>query len=436
MSAAVPPPVLILGAGLTGLSAAVHLRDHRVPCRLLERSTEVGGHARTREVRGFRFDLTGHLLHLRDPALRERVLGWLDGDGLELDRRSRVQSRGTLTRYPFQSNAHGLPPRVAYDCVMGFLAARTAPPGPPPRSFAEFCRQRFGDGISEHFMIPYNERLWGVPADEIACDWCDRFVPVPTVEQVIAGAVGLADEEVGYNARFLYPRRGIGALATAMHRELGWTAELGVAPTAVDLAHREVHFPDGVARYEALVSTIPLPSLVRLLVAAPTEIRAAAAALRATHLHYLDVGVEAPARADHHWVYLPEPEQPFYRIGCYSNLSPELAPPGKSNYYVELVDRAPPALDRLVPRVAAALRALGYIGPTDAIGFVEARRLEPAYVLLDHHHAAATAQLHEFFAAHGVFSAGRYGGWNYSSMEDALAFGRDAARGAMELVGA
>jgi len=428
--------VLILGAGLTGLSAAVHLRERAVPCRLLERSGEIGGHARTREARGFRFDLTGHVLHLRDAALRERVLGWLDGDCLDLERRSRVHGHGALTRYPFQSNAFGLPPRIAYDCVMGFLAARAAPPGPPPQSFDDFCRQRFGAGISEHFMIPYNERRWGVRASEIACDWCERFVPVPTVEQVVAGAVGLVGKEVGYNARFLYPRRGIGALAAAMHRELGGTAELGLAPVAVDLARRELHLPSGVVPYEALVSTIPLPSLVQLLVAAPPEILAAAAALRATHLYYLDVAVEAPARTDLHWVYLPDPEQPFYRIGCYSNLSPELAPPGTSSYYVELVDRAPPALDRLGPQVAAALRALGFIRPADAIGFVEARRLDPAYVLLDHRHAAATTQLHDFFAAHGVVSTGRYGGWNYSSMEDALASGRDAARRAAEAIGA
>jgi len=436
MTAAAAPPVLILGAGLTGLSAAVHLRDRAVPFRLVERSTEVGGHARTREVRGFRFDLTGHVLHLRDETLRRRVLGWLGDDCLELERRSRVYSHGVLTRYPFQSNAYGLPPRVAYDCVMGFLAARSAPPGPPPRSFAELCQQRFGAGISAHFMIPYNERLWGESADEITAEGGGRFLPVPTVEQVIAGAVGLVSEEVGYNARFLYPRGGIGALAAALHRELGATAELGLAPSAVDLARREVHLPGGVVPYEVLVSTIPLPALVRLLVAPPPEIGAAAAALRATPLRYLDVAVEAPARADHHWIYLPERDYPFYRVGCYSNLSPEMAPPGHSGYYVELVDRGPPALDALVPRVAAVLRDLGFTGPSDAIAFVEPRLLEPAYVIQDRPHAAATARLLEFLAEHGVISAGRYGEWGYSSMEDALASGRDAACRAAEVLDA
>ncbi|HOU93173.1 MAG TPA: hypothetical protein PLU22_19105, partial [Polyangiaceae bacterium] len=179
-----------------------------------------------------------------------------------------------------------------------------------------------------------------------------------------------------------------------------------------------------------------LPALVRLLVAPPPEIRAAAAALRATPLRYLDVAVEAPARADHHWVYLPERRHPFYRVGCYSNLSPEMAPPGRSGYYVELVDRDPPALDALVPRVAAALRDLGFTRPTDAIAFVEPRLLEPAYVVHDRAHAATIARLHGFLAEHGVVSAGRYGEWGYSSMEDALASGRDAARRAAEVLDA
>src|SRR5690606_7319064 len=146
-----------------------------------------GGHAVTIEEGGYRFDRTGHLLHVRDERLRELALGWIGPEHRWIERRSVVWSHGVYTRYPFQANTHGLPPQVAYECVMGFLEARAAAPGASrPASFEEFCYATFGKGISEHFMIPYNTRLWGVSPREVTAEWCRRFVPIPTLEDVIA----------------------------------------------------------------------------------------------------------------------------------------------------------------------------------------------------------------------------------------------------------
>lgn len=420
-------PVVILGAGLTGLSAALHLRERGVPFRILEREAQVGGLARTDEERGFRFDRTGHLLHLRDPALRARVLGWLGDAPLTLSRQSRVWSHGVLTRYPFQAHTYGLPPQVAYDCVMGFLAARLAPANAPPRDFVEYCHQHFGAGFSEQFLLPYNARLWGVPLESLTAAWCERFVPVPAVEDVIAGALGLPDRELGYNAHFVYPRQGIGELAASMHRALDASVELGRSPLGLDPVRRELHLEGETLRYETLVSTLPLPSLLHLISEPSTALAARAAQLRATPLRYLDLAIDAPARSELHWVYLPEARHLCYRIGCYSNFSPAMVPEGKSSYYVELVDRAEPDLDVVVPTILATLREIGLIRAGDALAFARARWLDPAYVIFDAHHAAATTELHEQLTTRRIVSTGRYGGWNYSSMEDALRFGRDAA---------
>ena len=119
-------PVLILGAGLTGLSAGEALGRAGVPYRLFEREQHVGGHAITLEEAGYRFDRTGHLLHLRSAELRREVGAWLEGDYLELERKSVVFSHGAFTRYPFQANTAGLPPQVAYDCLLGFIQAHYA----------------------------------------------------------------------------------------------------------------------------------------------------------------------------------------------------------------------------------------------------------------------------------------------------------------------
>src|SRR4051794_18094204 len=156
--------VVILGGGLTGISAAVHLK---APWVLFEKEARLGGHARTDERDGYRFDKTGHWLHLRDPAVKRMVAEILPGQMAPVERKARILSNGVLTRYPFQANLHGLPPEVIKECLLGVIEAKAAAnaagaAAPEPKNFEEYCLRHFGAGISKHFMIPYNERLWGV----------------------------------------------------------------------------------------------------------------------------------------------------------------------------------------------------------------------------------------------------------------------------------
>lgn len=428
-------PVAILGAGLSGMSASHHLGRAGAPHRLFERLGRPGGHAITIEDEGYRFDRTGHLLHLRDPDLRAMALGFIGDDWLEVDRRSRVFSHGTYTRYPFQANTYGLPPDVAYECLSGFVNAHFAQHEGEPRNFEEFCLRHFGEGISKHFMIPYNTRLWGVSPREITAAWCSRFVPLPKLEDVLAGAVGKNDRELGYNTRFVYPRLGIGALAEGMAKSLPTRLELFRAPTAIDWRARELHFEDEVVPYDVLVSTVPLPLLIQRLASAPPEVVRAAEKLRCTHLHYLDIALDGPCGEPLHWVYVPEEKYPFYRVGCYSNFSDAMAPPGKANLYVELADRAEPDLSTLLPRVAEGLVEMRLIDSPKQIRFARARRIDHAYVIFDHAYFGALEVITPFLEQNRIVSTGRYGGWNYSSMEDALRFGREASKNALRLVG-
>src|SRR6478736_5119859 len=380
-------PVAILGAGLTGMSAAIELGRRGVGYRIFEKLAQPGGHAVTIEDNGFRFDRTGHLLHLKNDALRAEVLEWIGPDHLQIQRRSVIWSNGVYTRYPFQANTFGLPPRVAYECVQGFLAAHFAKDKPKPTNFEEFCLHHFGEGISRHFMIPYNSRLWGVHPREITSDWCQRFVPLPRLEDVVAGAVGLNDRELGYNSNFIYPRLGIGRLAQGMASRLP-ALELGKSPLRIELGSRRLLFADEQVPFDVLLSSIPLPRLIDLLDDVPVPVRQAAAKLRCSHLHYLDVALRRSSGKDFHWAYVPEEKYPFYRVGCYSH------------FYTE---------------------------------FARARRIDYAYVIFDHEYFAALDVIRPFLEHSRIVSSGRYGDWNYSAMEDAIAFGKAAVQRAVEL---
>ena len=130
---------------------------------------------------------------------------------------------------------------------------------------------------------------------------------------------------------------------------------------------------------------------------------------------------------------MPEPRYPFYRVGCYSHFSPTMAPQGKAGLYVELADRAP-RLDEVLPEVIEGLVEMGVVESARAVRFARLRRIDHAYVIFDRRYFEAVATVQRFLEDNDIVSTGRYGGWNYSSMGDALRFGREAAGRAQAIV--
>jgi protoporphyrinogen oxidase len=431
-------PVLIAGAGLTGLSCALHLgRDYL----LVEKEDEPGGIVRTRLHDGFYCDGTGHWLHLRNADMRALVERVLAGELVEYERRAVIHSHGTFTPYPFPANTFGLPRKVVLECLLGLLQARhpedfgLTPPAGEPRNFREGIERLFGAGICKHFMVPYNEKLLGVKLEEISPEYATRFIPRPSLEDVLRGALGFSREALGYNARFVYPRQGgIGALPKALAAALPIPPRYETSLTAVDLAARTATLSTGaIVQYERLLNTAPLVVFARLLKEVPPPVREALSRLRATTVYYFDLGVRGAATArasDYHWIYFPEPQFIFYRVGSYSAVHAEAAPPGCRSYYVEMAGGIAELLTRpeeLKARVLEDLRRAEVLSAEDEVLFMELRTLPHAYVIFDRHYEAARKTVIDFLAQHGVRTAGRWGGWNYGGMEDALLEGRAAA---------
>jgi protoporphyrinogen oxidase len=154
--------------------------------------------------------------------------------------------------------------------------------------------------------------------------------------------------------------------------------------------------------------------------------------LRATTVHYFDVGVRGPGASgsDFHWVYFPETEFVFYRVGSYSAVHPDLAPDGCRSYYVEIsggYEEYSEDTEALKKRVIQDLIKGGTLSPDDEILFMDLCEIPHAYVVFDSHYESARATILDELLRHQVQSCGRWGGWNYGGMEDALLEGRGAA---------
>src|SRR6266478_3955252 len=273
---------LIIGAGLTGLSCAYHLSEDYL---VIEKENEPGGVVRTRNRHnGFLCDGTGHWLHLRNSSMKDLVNRLLPGQLIEHERKAVIHMKGVFTPYPFQANTFGLPQEVVLECLLGLLKARhpedfgLQAKQEKPKNFREWVEHCFGEGIARHFMVPYNEKLLGVSLDDLRPEYAERFIPRPSLEDVVKGALGFSRESLGYNARFVYPREGgISTLPRALAAGLAIPPCYDLSVTQIDLPTRTVTLSDGQqVRYQWLLNTAPLPRFLSWLKGAPPELHTAA----------------------------------------------------------------------------------------------------------------------------------------------------------------
>lgn len=428
--------VLILGGGLAGLSTAYHLNRLGGPSSLVvEKQMTVGGMAGSISRDGFTFDHTGHLLHLHDPYGKKLVCGLLRGNLSLHERSSWIYSRGTYTRYPFQANTYGLPDRVVEKCLIGFLKTIHRPDPRPlgqNPSFRDFCLRQFGSGICRHFMFPYNEKLWRRPLSRMTTEWQGRFVPKPTVSEVLYGALMDQKKYFGYNAAFRYPvRGGIQALPDALVARLKpGQVRTGAPALSVDLEARVAVVQGlGEVSFKRLVNTLPLTDFIDLSGPWPAGVLAARRKLRHNSVYNLNLGVSRAKISERHWVYFPERRYPFYRVGFSSNFSETNHPRGSSSLYIEVSRRPEEEVDLplLEKAVIRGLRSCGILRPSDRILAKLWIPIPCAYVVYDFERSPAVEAIFAQLRKLKTESIGRYGAWKYSFMEETILDGKCCA---------
>ena len=427
--------IAIIGAGLAGLSAAYHLKKDYA---IYERENEVGGLCKSYTIDGFTFDYTGHLLHFRNKEIKGLVLGLLHGRLNEMRRNAYIFSKGVYTEYPFQSNTFGLPKEVVKECLMGFIEAflkygqgSRVKGQKNKETFERWIYKTFGKGIAKHFMIPFNEKFWKTSLDKLTSDWVSWLVPMPKIEDVVSGAIGIGNKDIGYNPIFHYPvNEGISILPSSFLPYIN-NLNLNMKVSSISLKKKKITFTNGAeAGYDFLVSTMPLPELIKSCDDAPAKIKSLAKGLKYISVYDINLGISREGISDKHWIYFPEKDYPFYRLGFPMNFSKSLVPEGLSSMYVEISHKDGREIpkERLINDAVNGLIKAGILKNDDEIAVKDIVDIKYAYVVYDFHRQKAVPIIQKYLNGNNIFSIGRYGAWEHTSMEDAIYQGKVTAQ--------
>lgn len=426
----------MLGAGLAGLSAAHHLGGR---CEVFEKEPARGGHSRTHRVDGFNFDEGAHVFFGKDECSEQFV--WQPLAGELIHHRAEIWNNyggRSYGRYPVQANAHALPPELATQCLLDFVEVSRRGDH-EVRNYRDWCYASFGRAFADNFMLRYARKVWTVEPEELTTEWLGTQVggriSRPSLEQVVRGAIDRNPQEVNYLTTFAYPAQGgFGRIADPVAEGAG-EVHLCQGVVRVETGARSVTLSDGTTRrYVALVSTVPLPDLVRMVSEVPVEVCQAADRLMWTSLRLVNVGVRHDKLGPGHWVYFYDEQIPFFRLSFPHKLSPGNAPPGMGSISCEIAySRRRPLDGREAPeRVIEALAEVGILRSRDEVLFVNVLDVPYAYVVFDFNRAKSLEAIHSWMLDSSIFPCGRFGEWGYHWSFEAIESGRRVAAAVTE----
>lgn len=426
--------LLILGAGPTGIGAALRAQELRLDWCLLEAAEIPGGLASSFvDEHGFTWDLGGHVQfshYAHFDAAMDRALG--PGGWLTHERESWIRFGDHWVPYPFQYNLHRLTAADRDRCLAGLKNAG----GPFPANFDEWILRSFGEGVAELFMRPYNRKVWACDPKTMDFQWIGERVAAPDLNKVLHGIrTGEDAKSWGPNATFRFPKRGgTGAVWKALAAELPpERCTYGDAVVEIQAATRTVRTRGGRAhRYRHLLSTLPLDSLIRLcpgIVPAETAER-----FVSSSTHVVGIGLTGqppPELRGKCWMYFPMSNSPHYRVTVFSHYSPYNVPrPGEQWSLMCETSQSPGKPVDAEGLVDATLRALhedGLIPDLNDVISTTQRFLPKGYPVPFLGRDDVVDPVLAAFEAQSIYSRGRFGAWKYevSNQDHSFAQGRE-----------
>jgi protoporphyrinogen oxidase len=410
----------ILGGGISGLVVAGECKSHE--CEVLEADDAIGGHCRSFTQEGYTFDLGGpHILFSKNKEILDWMQARLEGNLDQRRRANKIWFNGRFVKYPFENGLFDLAPEDRFECLFHYLKNEY----PEPTNFREWIYHVFGKGIAEKYMLPYNEKIWNVAADQMSMDWVHGRVPRPPLEDVIKSAVGVETEGYTHQLYFGYPKSGgIEALPRAFAKNCkNITLNFRAKKVWQESGNWNVSDGKSTKTYDKLVSTIAIQDLVDALPDVPQIVQSSVHGLKYNSLVTVMLGAKAdpiPYTA----LYVPDPDIVFHRLSFPLAFTDEGAPHGHVAIMAEITTNAGDGVHELsdeaiTAKVIAALEKMQLVKPA-TVTFRKVYRTRHAYVVRTFDYSEKLKTGLDYVSGLGITSVGRNAEFEYINMDEAV----------------
>ena len=418
---------VILGSGISGISAGYHLQKNGEKAVIYERDSDWGGLCGNFTIDGFRFDKFVHFTFAPDDYIKNSF-----EKSSPTFAHPSVSSnfyKGFWLKHPAQNNLAPLPADEKVEIIKGFINR-------PHKTFEElenyedWLRVQYGDYFAENFPFKYTRKYWGVEPKELETKWVGNRMHSPDLDEVLKGAFEVQDKNFYYTSHMKYPKKG-GFRSILNDCRKGLDIRFNKEVVRINPSAKTVFFKDGSSvKYDRLISSLPLPEIVKMIDGIPADIKKAGEDLMHTSGYMVSLGFKRPDVAKHLWFYIYDEDILASRVYSPNLKSPDNAPEGCSSLQAEIFfsNRAevPPAEDVLKNTIEKLIE-MGIFKDEDLV--VKDIRFEKyANVIFDKDIYKNREVVLKYLKTIGIESIGRFGKWEYMWTHQAIEDGMKATK--------
>ena len=417
--------IVILGGGIAGISAAYQCKLQGMDATVFESKSEPGGLLNRIEVNGFIFDTAIHLSFASEKEVREifdkteyvthyaRPVCW-DGE--------------IKLKHPVQNNMYQLPAEEKVELLEGFFNR----PNLDVKNYGEWLDFQYGEGIAERWPDRYTRKYWSVEPEELSTTWIGNRMRRADVKEILTGSFNAETENTYYLNEVRYPKEGgYKAFLNPMLEEIEVKTNHQVVSISPD--GKKVVFDNGHSEtYTDIISTIPLPEIIKLIDDVPEDVVRSAESLYSTDMNLFSVGFNREDIPKDLFYYIYDEDMLTARVYSPSIKSSKNAPQGCSSLQFEIYSShkhpRKESVDEMKRNVIETIKHITDASE-DEIMFIEHRYVKYANVVFELGMEENRDVVRDWLREQDIITAGRFGEWGYLWSNQSMMSGLNAAKG-------
>ncbi len=325
--------IVILGSGISGISAGYHLQRESEQVVIYEKDNDWGGLCGNFTIDGFRFDRFVHFTFTPDEYIKN-----IFEESSPTYAHPSISSnyyQGYWLKHPAQNNLAPLQSEEKIKIIKGFIN-RKEKSFEELGNYEEWLRVQYGDYFAENFPFRYTRKYWGVEPKELETKWVGNRMHTPDLDEVLRGAFETQDKTFYYTSHMKYPKKG-GFRSILNNCRKGLDIRFNKEVIEINTTEKVVTFKDGSkTEYSRLISSLPLPEIIKMLDNVPKEVGIAAGNLMHTCGYMVSLGFKRPDVAKHLWFYIYDEDILSSRVYSPNLKSPDNVPDGCSSLQAEI----------------------------------------------------------------------------------------------------